>query len=896
MFRGNGRRLHERPTSLKSSGSGWYKHRAGHDNREFVPHMKPGMHRSFAQIREDVAGIFGNGESLVASNKFDAGAEGAWLPAKTYGGYLEYNYMFCSGQSEESETDVDLRVVQRADNTPETVVVDGASKTVGRNETLIPEFDDVSNPIYKGIGHDGFIAEFVDERTMSGPGSMAGPGEDSTDQCGRNNCAEKSFVGAASSMIRAAGLHVRHDDICESFAKNAPLLKSAPGDRDAPDSCNLRPLSGRSTFVCNKLPGVGEKIRDYHEYLQDCHDLEEDGTCAGVQCELSEDERECVVKDSFMVAKQCEKINDDKFGLQIDGSADFQNVFQRKTRYARPTQEIPVHNILGVATADEDCFGTVGSNAGCRTARGLGLALQGSQLEAKFRKLEHSTEQARYIQYIEKIDSLVGSLTENLQPDGIYLTTIPSGEDGWEVAPGVNQGRGVHVAETYDASKHRGTATDQLCGKSDAFFGIVDGRDNRDMSQVTSARAECVCRGHDSANGADYKNGFDEIYLYRNFSEVNCADFKNGDQKLFSVQQYCNDPLLHEVDDWAELLEELKPKQADIPPQFANHQVGGIDRNVVILSNIDNSLNWENTMNRCGRITNAWGPEDYASNTGAIHMSNVGSNVLPFTRSTSAEGKTDLAAVLYQLEAESISDKERAYTFASQRGIEGPFKKYTARDPANPINSDMVCAPVITGANTLFSFQQLSWRDSVYDKLWREDTDQPESLFSTWSQMSISGSEYWDNQKPVGEQACIPNWQLYFGAVQSVNGEDWEDSNVDNVKDRKVFKLDPLGTEARDILEIGFNVNMVHGAEQRNFEATSKIIGEIKSQLELFNTQETQGTLDNYRLVDVIGFDVFEHYARVAAAESDPNAVTWNSKQAFEIYFGAGTHDGPEHQ
>jgi hypothetical protein len=70
------------------------------------------------------------------------------------------------------------------------------------------------------------------------------------------------------------------------------------------------------------------------------------------------------------------------------------------------------------------------------------------------------------------------------------------------------------------------------------------------------------------------------------------------------------------------------------------------------------------------------------------------------------------------------------------------------------------------------------------------------------------------------------------------------------------------------------------------------------NQLTTVNGVKDNSGFDNkFGLMDMIGFDVYEHYARVAAFAEDSNAFTgdpptdtWSSAAMFSLYFDAAHH------
>jgi len=1005
VFRGN-RKLHTRDGfKLKASNQGWYKHRKGASNRGFV-HHNGNKHESFHNIRKASA-------KAITEDLLDA----SWALNDSPGSYLQNSAKdFCAtvqgqslgtqdltaGQLEDSNTfkfanmptytDVGGEITYSYDG--DDIVQTGEKSNLTLNDVLLSGHEmigDFKLTTGRGLGHDGLldgrdadgtplVLERIGSRyagfyniSQNAEGEWTGTfdaGTD-TDQCGQDNCDSGSFVNTVAKLIRAKGLHVRHDDICEAWSATAPLKGNAD-DADVFNGvhqCNLRATTPRKTYICEKAPSStamnGARLLDFHEILQICHDYEEanPGECSsatsdvkgftmGGFCKVSGDKRECIVDHDYMTNSElrgCEEIvidqnaastdvQDLQAALMIEGSLEKINVFQRATRYARPTsvKDALVHTLSYVEPhlADTDNYATSGSIDGCRTARGLVLANYGAALEKKFRDGEFKVEEERFIEEILVVDELVERIGENMELDfvrvpeiamvtspGMLISTGANGEAGGMVEQKpFEQGKGVDYRGASDA--------EYFCGVSHATYGVLEGREStaRTIDEVVDKRKSCVCRGHDSqqatqgpAGAVNYAFGYDELYLQRNNSMAgNCDSLKayyvtdHGaaanakSQNLWSVQQYCErfDDLA-DAEDWGIRVGRLTPSDNNIPTGV-NGSGWGEQEVADVLDDIENSLNFEETMNRCGRIVNAVGPDLTAP---TIKMSTSGGNDIPYTDATigdkGLQGKEDIAEVIYQLEVESIGDTERAYSLRSQRQNLGA--ELNAGVEADEISlSDMVCAPGLTGSDTIFSFRQLRWKDGDYDDSLRRDEYEPSTAFSTWKSGEGNGVYWANNDASTGNEAtlenyCIPAWQVVLGVVE-VDTADFSDrSSVPagrTENDVKEYKIDPLGIDARDILEIGYNVHITQKAQKRAALAQSTIEKTILNQLTTVNgVKDNSGFGGKFGLMDMIGFDVYEHYARVAAFADDSNAFTgdpptdtWSSAAMFSLYFDATHH------
>jgi hypothetical protein len=163
-------------------------------------------------------------------------------------------------------------------------------------------------------------------------------------------------------------------------------------------------------------------------------------------------------------------------------------------------------------------------------------------------------------------------------------------------------------------------------------------------------------------------------------------------------------------------------------------------------------------------------------------MSTSGGNDIPYTDATigdkGLQGKEDIAEVIYQLEVESIGDTERAYSLRSQRQNLGA--ELNAGVEADGLSlSGMVCAPGLTGSDTIFSFRQLRWKDGDYDDSLRRDEYEPSTAFSTWKSGEGNGVYWANNDASTGNEAalenyCIPAWQVVLGVVE-VDTADFSD-------------------------------------------------------------------------------------------------------------------------
>ena len=1021
VLRGN-RKLHSRPgfhsrPGLKASNQGWYKHRKGHNNRGFVPHMNNDHHESYHDIRKQVS-------KAITSELLDA----SWAPHDSPNSYLVNTALdFCAtvqGKLGGLNTQ-DLTFSQFSDgnnftfnNMPEFSVENGTITYVYKDTTsgvvqtkkesglqlsdvLLGATVDLGTPEVpdilitgRGLGYDGLLdgrdassanVPLILERvgsTYAGYYNIS-QGADNLwtgtfdagtdlDQCGQDNCNSGSFVNTVAKLIRAKGLHVRHDDICESYAGEAPLKGNADEATvfTGVHTCNLRPTTPRKTYKCEDHPTklhASARLLDFHEILQVCHDYEANnpGKCSEAVsevpgftntgfCQVSGDGRECIVDHNYMTAanlRNCDEIVIDTNGdeseqnlqasLMIAGSEKKINVFQRATRYARPTtaSDVLVHTLGSTIPrlADADNYATVGSIDGCKSQRGLVLANYGAQLESKFRDAEFTVEEKRFIKEIKAVDALVERIGENMELDFIRLPLIPMiTSPGMLISTGPNgDAYGMTPQKPFADGKgteYRGNNDGEyFCGVSHSMFGVLEGRDSsaRTIDEVISKRKTCVCRGHDSnqvtqgpANMVNYAFGYDELYLQRNNSISDCSSLKayyvtdHGatkneiGQDLWSVQQYCeNFDTLADAEDWSIRVGRLIPSINNIPSSGNGWTEADIS-NVTL--HISDSLNFEWSMNRCGRIVNAAGPENSLPADETIKMSTSGGNDIPYTDATISDGglqgKEDIAEILYQLEAESIGDIDRAYSLRSKRTELGAGLA-DAKAADEITLSDMICAPGLTDDATIFSFRQLRWKDGDYDDSKRRDEFEASDPFTTWK--TSEGTTYWSNNDATNgtvaalDNYCIPDWQVVLGVV-SVETDDFSDRGGNSggkEEDVKVYKIDPLGVDARDILEIGYNVHIAQKAQKRSAAAQETIRAEILRQLtEVDGGKDGKGFDGKFKNVDMIGFDVFEHYARVAAATTDANAFNinsatttshWNTRAQFLQYFGVD-HHSPE--
>jgi hypothetical protein len=994
-----------RGDNLKAANQGWHKHRAGAGKRGSVAHMSS-YAASFHDIRKKTS------ESISRAK-----LEYSWALHDSEDKYLSSAaYDFCATDAESvSFSTRDLTTEQLGST--DVFVFDNMPKYDANDEydyddnhrvsfetrseqlrDVLLGLEDFGVVTGKGFGKDGLLdgrdksgnglgTPIIKEREgsyyagsynvtgydpISGVSTGSFNGDD-VDQCGQNQCNSGSFINSVAKLIRTSGLHVRHDDICESFAGIAPHLQ-LPGDTVTSDihQCNLRPLTPRKTYICDTRPDgaetpghpmFGARLLDFHEILQLCHDYESQnkGFCSSATapnlngfgntqfCEVSEDQRECVVKHSYMISRGCKEIKIEgsesdaeqqlDAALMIEGSGDLINVFQRATRYARPTKadQVLVHVLTKVAPqlADADIYATSGSIDGCKSTRGIVLALYGTQLETKFRQREFDVEEKRFIDEILEVDKLVTRISEKMDYDFIRLPQIPVVSSGMKISVGLNdQPENMPEQLPFDEGYgqiYRGDEDSYFCGPGHNAFGVLEGRDKdgRTIDTVAPLRKDCVCRGHYRSqasqvpNVINYAFGYDELYLQKNNSlagqchtlrayyetDQNDPDENARYQNLWSVQDYCRRfDELASVEDWERRTDRLRPRDSNIPTVSGTE--GWTEEDISeIKKAIEDSLNFDFTTEKCGRIVNAVGPDMFVDGSyGIIKMSTSGANSIPFTdaRQGSERGKIEIAEIIYHLEAESIGDVDRGHTLRSERIDLGANLNEAFED--DPITlSDMICAPKLTDEDTIFSFRQLRWKDSEYDDAVREDEHEPSDSFSVWKDDIGADGLYWSNNDALtgndaaAENYCIIDWQVYLGIV-SVDFDDFEDTAAlpdgRSEKDVKIYMIDPIGTDARDILEIGYNVHITQKELTRTSISKTTLYKTIMDQLQDYNgAADGQSFGDHFKMIDMVGFDTYEHYAKVAAFEDDPNAFDangnhhWNTKREFETYFGAGGHE-----
>lgn len=701
-------------------------------------------------------------------------------------------------------------------------------------------------------------------------------------QCESHKCTSGSIVDKMSRTIRAKGLHVRHDDICKARARiQDGAAEGGIGEKIIPedvsnkvlvpvDNCHLRSLDARNVYQCSQSTATIKF--DYHDYLQECQDAfatgvakdctdysgSKTGLTSVIECQLADRKnsvdssaRDCVPTDAAMLDRACTK--NPVMSIPAFTVGDY-GVFQRSTRYAIPNDKTidgGYHNL------ELDIVGTIGSTDGCRSFRGLNMARSGSIHQFLKHDKEHSTELVRWdkeIQIIKKlVETAIAQVRTETKRDELY--NVPKiGVTASEAFLSIDI---ATVPATFQKSHHsdvhRGSSDNSFCGLKLSVDDILA----QAPTDAKASRRECLCRGSPSKAGFaasdayatsssiyNFDAGFDELYLRANQTTGVTCDFKTTSGKtLFSVNSYCEtikkDTEKPQLEDWDLKVRSLylhlrtnEDTTAYIPGSFTADQKNTIRNNIkgsLGVTGPDGTLGAPGTSiveGKCGRIVNAKGP----ASTSLVRLSNVGWNFIPVVDAAAAHGLED---VIYQLEAESINNRRKLANGTHPVNFADYMCKLEGIGETQPDGSGQ--------GSKLFSFHQLahSWSEFEHDSS-RDHTRTANEALDAADRAQIY-------HVSTTESECIVDWELelLYKANEPVP-ESYEDG---------VFIMDPIGKDAREILEIGYNLKLTDIARQRAKNAKTEVEKYTKSQLES----------DGKTIASDIGEEVGLHYLRVAA-------------------------------
>lgn len=566
-------------------------------------------------------------------------------------------------------------------------------------------------------------------------------------------CTEGSVVATLARTIRAMGLNIHHQDVCDAviFDQNTVFpntftttLERYGTQRLVDGSVDYNGVEKkRFEYACPPKyvseaanPGGAHFIR----MQENCFGSAK-GKCDSTPlCTFFERENTCYAKESGQAP------TDDDFDRTCVGTDNLpwntisedtsKNAVRRSTSYGLTALSVESTDYAYVTGCQQleteerenkyagDYNASTGNYAGetvtvskCANLRSLFLALNGNTQINAFRDLGMEEASEHWGKKVAEIKAYLVDFAyqlSNFRP--ISLEIFPFIEN--EAIEGCPMGTTEYEDDT------TGDEEEPLCYKKSLDFEQVLRMDKTGQS---FSRTHCFCRNGQLDDYAYDKVERDDLYLLTELSEkeLRC----NTVTMPISAYEYCKEiDSMGDTPYWKNTLESLRPAATESRTKIYSHVSQTVlDRRAAVRAALEKTLP-ATLDNSCGRIVNA--DSETSTNIDKLMRSNKGGNCMPFSK---------LNEVLFRLEFETgIKDMgEYASETKSQDGTSAMMtdfvplgeigKEYSVRfikdaeDPDIVKFHDFFCKSA-SFAEKSYSFRQLAYR---WDRAQKDEVEVP---------------------------------------------------------------------------------------------------------------------------------------------------------------------------
>jgi len=478
---------------------------------------------------------------------------------------------------------------------------------------------------------------------------------DETEVCSRRNadgimedqCAEGSVVATLARTIRAMGLNIHHQDVCDAVIFDSATVFPTTFTTTlqpygaAPSGCaDCADETQRYEHACDSKNEGGDGAH-FVRTKEHCFGLTKD-KCPANKCRFFDRENTCFAKESGAAAPSgCDS---PAWGEISENPA--KNAVRRSTSYGVTALSVENTDYAYVTGCNKDelesKFDTYEGVNGeyqdvskCGNLRSLFLALNGNTQINAFRDLGIEEAGEHWGKKVSEIKAYLVDFSyqlSNFRP--ISLEIFPFIEN--EEIEGCPMGTTEYEDDT------TGDEEEPLCYKQSLTFEQLL---KMDKTGQAFSRTHCFCRNGQLDDYAYDKAERDDLYLLTDLGEepTRCGDANHDVTMPISAYAYCKQiDAMGDTPYWKNTLESLRPPATEARTKIYSHNSTEVlNRRADIRARLENTLPVE-LDNSCGRIVNA--DHETKGNSSKLMRSNKGGNCMPFKK---------LNEVLFRLEFET---------------------------------------------------------------------------------------------------------------------------------------------------------------------------------------------------------------------------------------------------
>ena len=551
------------------------------------------------------------------------------------------------------------------------MLVDGLREQFSTWKKGFTQFADDEGFVRQGIVYCGsdkhtntFPTDFSTETGSLVEADGYGQEFNETEVCSRRNadgvmedqCAEGSVVATLAKTIRAMGLNIHHQDVCDAVIFDTDTIFPTTFTTTlqpygaAPSGCgvNCADETQRYEHACTSKEEGGDGAH-FVRTKENCFGLTKD-KCPGTNCLFFDRENTCFAKESGEDAPSgCDSPawgeiskNTAKNAVRRSTSYGVTKLNVENTDYAYVTgcnkdELVEKENIYAGAldATTGQPLGAKQNVSKCGNLRSLFLALNGNTQINAFRDLGINEAGEHWGKKVSEIKAYLVDFAyqlTNFRP--ISLEIFPFIEN--EVIEGCPMGTTEYVEDT------TGDEEEPLCYKQSLTFEQLL---KMDKTGQAFSRTHCFCRNGQLDDYNYAKAERDDLYLLTDLGEEEerCGDSNNAVTMPISAYAYCKQiDAMGDTPYWKNTLESLRPPATEARTKIYSHNPTEVlNRRAEIRQRLENTFTTE-LDNSCGRIVNA--DSRTKADPSKLMRSNKGGNCMPF-------GK--LNEVLFRLEFET---------------------------------------------------------------------------------------------------------------------------------------------------------------------------------------------------------------------------------------------------